>query len=210
MNRYILTLIFALFALGINAQRHEIYASYSLGKAPVDALSHPFPINAHQVSGFESQYFSNKNATGILNIGYMFRISEKFRIGASWAHYWFKEAEHHIIKRGNDVLWGTQKLNAHSIFVNAKYDWFNYKKLYLYSKVGIGIGFYSADYKTVHSPSVAESSVYILAEEGVQKYFAWQTSPIGVELRPIQNLGVFVECGIGQQGMLNAGIKALF
>ena len=90
---------------------------------------------------------------------------------------------------------------------NVKYQWLKLWKIHLYSRAGVGAVFYSEPEYSDSMKKWMDSYDWRDGEPESCKRFAWQVSYLGVELRPIRNLGVFAEGGLGRQGALMAGVK---
>ena len=98
----------------------------------------------------------------------------------------------------------TQKGEAKNSFITVlpavKFNWLRKKYFGMYSKVAAGVSFASKkeDY-TDNTPSRSENSVE----------FNWQLSALGIEAGS-PNVRGFVELGIGEQGMMLAGVRCKF
>ena len=94
-------------------------------------------------------------------------------------------------------LSGKAKRQNVSIIPAAKFDWLRMKYFGLYSKVAVGA--------TYMSSKVTENGV---DENNSKVYFMCQVSGIGVEFGG--KLRGFVEAGVGEQGIVLAGLKYKF
>ena len=83
----------------------------------------------------------------------------------------------------------------------AKFNWLRMKNFGMYSKLAAGLTFASKkeDYSKGNTPNQSESKVG----------FNFQVSAIGFEAGS-ENIRAFAELGVGEQGIILAGVRAKF
>lgn len=120
---------------------------------------------------------------GGISVNYSFRLIGGFGIGATFVY------------SSNDQRLNQQKVSTHyySILPHLKMRWLNLRILSLYSRVGAGV-------------TMAESKG--VGQSRSERKFAWQVSPIGVEVGG--NLAAYAEAGVGTVGSLVVGLRFRF
>lgn len=177
-----LLLVFAApgFAQKQGMPRSEVSLSYGVGPVTnwIDTYS-------DILTGILSGSNSNMSSWGAATLGYNFRLTRNFSIGAQ-AIYSSNRSE---LKNS-----GIQIKNRYwSVMPNVKWSWLNLKIVSLYSRLGAG-----ATFSKAKSGGTADSSTQ----------FAFQVSPIGIEVGG--NLAAYAEVGIGTSGCLMAGVRYRF
>lgn len=120
---------------------------------------------------------------GGISVNYSFRLIGGFGIGATFVY------------SSNDQRLNGQSVSTryYSIMPHLKMRWLNLRILSLYSRVNAGLTF--AESKGAGQSCSAEK-------------FAWQISPIGVELGG--RLAAYAEAGVGTVGSLIVGLRFRF
>ena len=203
MKQLILTVIAVLtLCFSASAQRIEIFGGYSvgseIGKTP--DIHAPFD-NAVGVTMFNDAPERQKTA---LTIGVNARILGNLSIGLSWTGLnTYKQPMHY---RNSSAIDNVEQ-SSNTVLFSVKYEWLKLWKLHLYSRAGVGAVFYSDPEYSDYMKTYMNNFDWRDGKPESCKRFAWQVSYLGVELRPIRNLGVFAEGGLGRQGALMAGVK---
>ena len=132
---------------------------------------------------------------GALSLEYFYHITPLIGVGAVGCYT--KETK-------NMYIGDTQKGEAKNSFITVlpavKFNWLRKKYFGMYSKVAAGVSF--ASKKEDYTDGTASRS-----ENSVE--FNWQLSALGIEAGSPYVRG-FVELGIGEQGMLLAGVRCKF
>lgn len=122
------------------------------------------------------------NAWGALNLGFNVRVLPKFWIGAS---YTFSstttKGDHH------------SNIAYHAIMLNGRYDYYKNRLLTMYAHMGVGA-------EISHMQPRGHDSYN-------KGYFAFQLSPIGVDVPLTKAFTMFGELGFGAQGLLQVGVR---
>lgn len=212
MKRTFVLFFIVISAITVSAQRHEIFVGYGLDMVNVPEYKQRPDISQY-IPKYKTTYTSATKSNKSISIGYNFRITKKWWIGASWSYLFYKNADTYAVKENGDMAhYGFQKISYHLFLANVKYEWFRYKFLRIYSRIGIGVGFYKNDVDFDHFFEALSSASYpsFFNKEKDEAKFAWQASIAGAELRILRNFGFFIEGGVGQQGVFIAGAKAFF
>lgn len=125
------------------------------------------------------------NAWGALNIGFNVQVLPKFWVGPSYTFSSTSTKGSH----SNDIAY-------HAIMVNGRYDYYKNRLLTMYAHMGIG----------------AEISHMMPYDDDAYNkcYFAFQLSPIGVDVQLSKMFTMFGEVGFGAQGLLQVGARVNF
>lgn len=94
---------------------------------------------------------------------------------------------------------GERTRNYFTVMPAVKFNWINKDHFALYSKLGFGATILSETAKDAKKDT---------SESDSRVYFAYQVSAIGVEFG--SKLRGFVEAGVGEQGIILAGIRYKF
>lgn len=203
MKKFIFTTVMALMAsISINAQsnselKDEIGISYGLGVSCIgDGIGNVLGNGIiEHASGYE---WKDSKQIGTIGLEYFHHLSNpKLAVGGIVT---FAHCGEDIVKKGdNSNVVGERTRNYFSVMPAVKYSWINKENFALYSKVGAGLMILSEN----------EKDHELKKDENDQRYyFMWQASLIGVEFGG--KLRGFVEAGVGEQGIILAGIKYKF
>ena len=172
------SVVFALSAQN-DFKRHEVSISY--GIVPTSDWVDAYSSMWLGMGGIKS---NNDSSFGTLSLTYNYRLTQVFGIGGVFSYS----------NRHKDwVGLGKQKMNYYTIMPRAKAEWLHGNIFTLYSAVALGVSRYSDNF---------------CGEKDSKICFAWQVSPIGIEVG--NNIAGFAELGIGQLGVGQVGVRCRF
>ena len=178
---------------GYDDTKHEIGVSYgAMSNSTWMSIGDAMGTVIASLGAFR---YDDGDFTGPISLEYFYHLSPVVGIGAIGAYA--KETKDMFI--GNERF-GEAKNNYITVMPAAKFNWLRKKYFGMYSKVAAGLIFVSKkeDVKQGYTGS-SDNSVG----------FNFQASAIGIE-GGIPNLRAFIELGVGEQGVLLAGIRAKF
>lgn len=120
------------------------------------------------------------NAWGALNVGFNVKVLPKFWIGPS---YTFSSTTTKGAHHSN--------IAYHAIMINGRYDYYRNSLLTMYGHLGVGA--------EISHMQPRDDDAY---NKG---YFAFQLSPVGVDVQLSRAFTMFGELGFGAQGLLQVG-----
>lgn len=120
------------------------------------------------------------NAWGAVNLSFNVRLTKNFWVGPS---YTFSSTT----TKGPDA----SKIAYHAIMLNGRYDYYRNSLLTVYGKMGVGA-------EISHLQPKGHDSYN-------KGYFAFQLSPVGVDVKLSPSFTMFGEAGFGVQGLLQVG-----
>ena len=196
-------LVFAVVAMmsvmGVKAQsdepRNEIGVSYGLGISLIgDGIGHG--IGEGLFDAMVGRKWTNDKQFGSLALEYFRHLDNpRVAVGGIVTYSQFGEdVEYQGSKEGER----TRKYI--SVMPSVKYYYVNKKSFGMYSKLGVGgmlLNSKSEDTKSGKSDSDSKL------------YFAYQVSLLGLEAGS-QNIRAFLEAGVGEQGIVLAGLRCKF
>ena len=197
MKKMIMTVAVAIMtAMSANAQnedlRHELSLSYGVGSAA------QFGAGIGEGIGliFSNTEYDDRAIIGPIAAEYYYHFNNpKWAIGGILSYCkWDSDR----INKSSREKESEVNRNFFSVMPSVKYYWINKNSFGLYSKLGAGIGFLS---RTDKDQTNAEKS-----DNGC--YFMFQLSVLGAEFGG--KFRGFAELGIGDQGLLQAGIRYKF
>ena len=201
MKKIIITLISIIFLyLGAYAQRVEVFGGYSYG-SEIGKLVKSTPSLPNEPGAMNVGELGNK---GAFTIGVNARVFKGLSAGVSWTS---NNSTERIFSYPHHSSFHSFKQSSSSLLFSIKYNWFKFRKLYLYSRAGIGAVFYNKPKLNSGLGYHLDDFIWSNGEPKACTRFAWQVSFVGVEYRPIKWVGVFAEGGLGRQGALLAGLK---
>ena len=197
MKKIVLMVVAAMMAtMTVQAQnedlKNEIGVSYGAGLSLIgDGIGNGIGKAFGQLGGYK---YTNDKQFGSLSVEYFRHLNSNNRvaIGGIFAYSRYGEDE---LK--DNVKVGDRTRNYFTLMPAVKYYWVNKNHFGLYSKVAVGA--------TYMSSKVTENGV---DENNSKVYFMCQVSAIGVEFGG--KLRGFVEAGVGEQGIVLAGLKYKF
>ena len=197
MKKIVLMVVAAMMAtMTVQAQnedlKNEIGVSYGAGLSLIgDGIGNGIGKAFGQLGGYK---YTNDKQFGSLSVEYFRHLNSNNRvaIGGIFAYSRYGEDE---VK--DNVKVGDRTRNYFTLMPAVKYYWVNKNNFGLYSKVAVGA--------TYMSSKVTENGV---DENNSKVYFMCQVSAIGVEFGG--KLRGFVEAGVGEQGIVLAGLKYKF
>lgn len=196
MKNLLLSLL-ALMTVGVvSAQtsdfnRHEISVGY--GVATITDIG---DLYANVFSGLftgQTGDLGSASYSGAINADYNYRLTKTIGVGAAFAY----EHSTNNILVDKSTSNGKSKANYIAIMPMVKFNWINKGIFTLYSKVAVGAQF---EFCKQTYGDKSESKTYT--------YFAFQASPVGIELG--RKVCGFAELGVGQQGIAQLGVKYKF
>jgi len=195
MKKIFLTLfmvVYSVFSYGqASSARHSIFVSYRVLSADNNDLD---KVKMGLIDLF--LFPENKNKTGSINLGYNYAISKNIFIGVC---YTFQSNKADYRLPNANVIDHKRQYYHHIIMPTFKYSWLHLNYLSLYSKVSGGSDLKSLRITHENNQSISDS-------QEKSSSFAWQVSPIGVELGK-NRYSAFLELGIGAMGILQLGLN---
>ena len=190
MRKYILIIALLCFSAHVsNAQlwKNEIYVDYSQITIPQSA----YVLGGVFGAVFSLGHFSFENTcmTGALSVGYNRNATEWFGYGGQILAEYITSDTFTTDSDGNKTYNGKYNMCLVSFMPTLKFIWFEYTKLRMYSKVGIGPG--------------------ISFGNDLQVIPSFQVSPVCADFGAGKYKGI-VELGGGMQGCVTVGIKRIF
>ena len=197
MKKIVLMVVAAMMAtMTVQAQnedlKNEIGVSYGAGLSLIgDGIGNGIGRAFGQLGGYK---YTNDKQFGSLSVEYFRHLNSNNRVAIggifSYSHYG------EDVQKDN-VKVGDRNRNYFTLMPAVKCYWVNKNNFGLYSKVAVGA--------TYMSSKVTENGV---DENNSKVYFMCQVSGIGVEFGG--KLRGFVEAGVGEQGIVLAGLKYKF
>lgn len=190
MKKYLLTMCAALLSMGAQAQeqKHEIGVFYGVGSA-----SDVFSVITSSISAAAGE---KSSFWGPIGVEYYYNISPVIGLGAVAAYASCKAEDE---KTRKDDLTET----FITVMPSARFNWLRKKNFGMYSALSAGVMFLS-----VSCNANAEASDPNAKDETVAS-FMFQATALGIEFGSEQFRG-FVEAGVGEKGMLCAGLRYKF
>ena len=186
-------------ATSVNAQegydntKHEVGISYG-------ALSNTTWMSLGDAMGtiltFGAVKYSDGKFTGPIAVEYFYHLNPIIGVGAIGAYA--KETKDILVDNEN---YGEAKNSYVTVMPAAKFNWLRTKYFGMYSKVAAGLTFVSL------KENYSKSGVENRSESKVG--FNFQASALGIEAGS-ENIRAFAEFGVGEQGVILAGIRAKF
>ena len=199
MKKIVLMVVAAMMAtMNVNAQnedlKHEFGISYGVGVSTIgDGIDNA--VGRGIWESLEGTKWENDKQFGTLAAEYFCYLNgnPKLAIGSILSYAQFGED---VVK---DTKIGERTRHYISVIPALKYSWVNKNSWALYSKLGVG-----PMLMMERSKDLVKNS----DETDSQFYFAFQASLLGVEFGG--KLRGFIEAGVGEQGILLAGLKYKF
>ncbi len=186
--------------MSVNAQnselKNEVGISYGLGMSTIgDGLGNAFGRGLIEYN--TGREWANNKQFGSLSIEYFRHLSNpKIAVGAIASYSRYGED---VVLKSTQVKEGERTRNYFTVMPAVKFNWINKDHFALYSKLGVGGTIVSETAKD-DKKGTSESNSHL--------YFAYQVSALGVEFG--SKLRGFVEAGVGEQGIILAGIRYKF
>ena len=202
MKKMMLMIVAAMMAtMNVNAQnselKDEIGVSYGMGVSLIgDGLGNA--IGRGLVESLSGREWDNSKQFGSLAIEYFHHLSSdpKLAVGAIAC---FSQYGEDVVLKSDKTKEGERTRNYYTVMPAIKYNWINKDHFALYSKLGIGATLLSESAKdTKKGTSESDSKLFL----------AYQVSFIGVEFGG--KLRGFFEVGVGEQGIVLAGLRYKF
>ncbi len=168
--------------------RHQVGVSW--GIAPLGPLEYNFP------GAVGDKVREDDSNTGAISAYYLYRASKVIAVGASYIYTGVKGHSNTLLQQTGNFHY---KSRSHTILPQMQVNWLNRKRVTLYSRVGVGVRF-EADAKTSNDSGAQTRST--------TGYFAFQLSPIGIEVG--RKFAGFAEIGLGTLGVGIVGVRYRF
>lgn len=172
------------------SRRHELSLAY--GILPITGWMDSFAGLFTDKSGFASGR-SHTSGWGAVSICYNFSMNRKVAFGGMYTCSGMKE----VVASGNGPT-GKFSTRFHTVMPVLKFSWYSRPKVLLYTRAGIGIVISTQQ----------ESGFVEKTYSRKNAYLAWQCSPVGIEVGT--GFAGFAEIGIGNAGLLSAGLRYRF
>lgn len=175
--------------------KNEIGVSYGAGLSMIgDGIGNGIG-NGLIEQGLGVYKWDNQKQFGSLSVEYFRHLNNpKLAVGVIGS---FSRCSEDVILKSDNVKKGDRARNYFTVMPAIKYSWINKKHFALYSKGAVGI--------TVMN---VKSNQGTYSSNDSKVYFAFQASLVGVEFGG--KLRGFVEAGVGEQGIVLAGLKYKF
>jgi hypothetical protein len=201
MKKMILMAVAAMMAtMSVNAQvedlKNEVSVSYGLGLSLIgDGLGNGVGRGIID-SGLGYEYANNKQF-GTLAVEYFRHLNNpRLAVGAVMTYARYGED---LVKKNGGQKDGERTRNYFAVMPAIKYYWVYREHFGLYSKAALGLMMMFENEKQ-NGKSM---------DDNTNPYFMCQISPIGLEAGGRAVRG-FVEAGVGEQGILLAGLRVKF
>jgi len=182
--------------------KNELYASYGVGSVPQIGVSLGFILgnalgNAiangiiMKFGGTGVTYTEEIKGTNAISLGFNRYPAKRWSVGLQGV---FERVDNRLEFSNGNV--GISRVDVWTGMVRTDFRWINKPGFKFYS--GAAIGGSSFNYYDVDDPSNNDKSFEL----------AFAATPLG--LRFGKNIGVFVEAGIGWDGLIKAGISGRF
>lgn len=156
----------------------------------------------------ENQKYSYGDATyyPTISVEYYYHVNKVIGLGGFVAYNGMSRDMFVTVKNDNDNTRKTEKSGVAkrhnlSIIPTAKFDWLRKKNFGMYSKLGVGVSFLNESQKDDAAGGTDYSDTDVV--------FNFQCSLLGLEVGS-QTIRGFAEVGVGEQGMLSAGLRYKF
>lgn len=204
MKKLVLMAVAVMMAtMSVNAQseeqypKHEISVGYgAISNADFSALGEAF---GSIIGSFGQVTYNNGSITGPISLEYYYHVTPIIGVGGVGVYANEKKDMFFQNEKVGDV-----KNTYISVMPSVKFNWLRTKYFGMYSKVAAGLCFVnkkSNEDRTSTSAAKSNSTNTTM--------FTYQLTGIGIEAGP-QNIRAFAELGIGEQGILLAGIRCKF
>lgn len=179
--------------------KHEIYASIS--PVPMQSV---LPENTPQFNRLNvSLNFENEDYSEIFTVGYMISLSKNMSVGLSYSKC---KMESDLWLNAAALRTATVSAKYNIWMLDARYKWFNWRALSLYSHVGVG-----AVTMKVDEPEYDDvSSIGSITGWDDKTEIAWHVTPLGIQYTFFNHISLFVEGGIGLKSCFSGGMRVLF
>lgn len=174
--------------------KHQLSVSY--GVIPNSTWISAIEDCATIISSVGLVGYDNDKDIGAISAEYLYHVSDLIAVGASGV---FAHTQKDIIFEADKSKGGTEKINFFTVMPTVKFDWLRKEHVGLYSKVAAGVSIINDSQKCVGADDYKHTSAC----------FNFQASFIGVEVGSA-NVRAFAELGLGEQGMLLAGVRFRF
>ncbi len=197
MKKLSLFILAFAFVQSANAQfetkRHEVALGY--GVVTIGQMLDVFSDVAGDVFTLGNVTTENREFTGAVSLQYAFQPVRWFGVGAVAC---FDRSTADVYQK--EVQVGTTETNYFTIMPTAKFNWFDFKIVGMYSKFGLGYTIRSTegvDFRENTTNSNTDGMV------------AFQISPVCLQVGT-PTIRAFAEFGLGSQGVMNVGVKYRF
>ena len=190
MKKIFVTLCVALLSMGVQAQeqKHEVGVFYGIGSAS-DVLS--FVTTVYSAAAGDQASF-----WGPIGAEYYYHVSPVVGLGAVAAYASCKAEDEKTRKEDLTESFFT-------VMPSVKFNWMRKKGFGMYSALSAGVMFASIscnDNAKANDPSAKDETLTV---------FMFQATALGAEFGGKQFRG-FVEAGVGEKGLLCAGLRYKF
>lgn len=199
MKKLSLLVLIIAFVQSANAQfetkRHEVALSY--GVITIGQMLDVFSDVVGDVFTLGHATTKNREFTGAIGLQYAFQPVRWLGVGAVAC---FDRSTADVYQK--EVQVGTTETNYFTIMPIAKFNWFDFRIVGMYSKCGFGYTIRSTEGNDFRE----ESNTINSNTDGI---VAFQISPVCLQVGTPTIRG-FAEFGLGSQGVVNVGVKYRF
>lgn len=188
--------------IGSGANTQIIGALCDLTEIMVDAL-----ITTPLTGGRETAYFTygDEKYTPAISVEYYYHVNKLIGLGGYVAYNGMTRDMYTNVKNNETGAQTKEKsgeASRHnwSVMPAAKFDWLRKKNIGLYSKVGVGVSIMNEKQESSNLKSDFDDTTV---------GFNFHVTPIGIEFGS-PNWRGFAEVGMGEQGIVLAGLKYKF
>lgn len=198
MKKILLMVVAAMMTtMSVNAQngyddtKHEVAISYGL-------YSNSQIIDVYEDMGcaIVGSQFKNEKFFGPIGVEYFYHVKPWLGVGGVFTYGQNKQD----VFFSNDKV-GVSKNSYITVMPAVKFDWLRKNNFGMYSKLAVGATFRNEKFDRV-DPSYSNYS-----ENKV--HLNWQASLLGIEAGS-PTLRGFIELGVGEQGIILAGVRCKF
>lgn len=180
-----------------DVQKNEISISYGYNPTNKNLF--------HNTDSWCGDCGVNDDCIGVINLDYTRHVTKMLGIGIN-VSYSKNNKTYGYLVLGNgerEALTSQSKEHNWTFMPTLKFNWFRRDCISLYSRISAGITFKNEDGETTYS----DNTVGPLTDSS--RIFNFQASPIGIEAGNVQ-YRAFAELGIGQAGVIQAGLRYRF
>lgn len=174
--------------------KHQLAVSY--GVIPNSTWISAIEDFAMIVSTVGQVAYDNDKDLGAISAEYLYHVSPVVSVGAAGV---FARTTKDIIFEADKSKGGTATNNFFTIMPTVKFDWLRKEHLGLYSKVAAGVSIIDQKQTCRGADDYNHTSAC----------FNFQASLFGIEAGS-ENVRAFAEFGLGEQGMILAGVRFRF
>ncbi|MBO4786781.1 MAG: hypothetical protein J5510_06915 [Prevotella sp.] len=198
MKKILLMVVAAMMAtMSVNAQngyddtKHEVAISYG-----IYSNSQIIDVYEEMGSAIVGSRFDNEKFLGPIGVEYFYHVKPWLGVGGVFT---YGQNKQDVFSSKDKV--GVSKNSYITVMPAVKFDWLRKNNFGMYSKLAVGATFRSEKFDS-------QDPLFNNYDDN-NVHFNWQASLIGIEAGS-PTLRGFVELGVGEQGIILAGVRCKF